>query len=118
MSLIRSLSRSFSLPADPTECVLASQTFVVVYCSNSAAIHRQLCEKVIPWSRSPFDEKITDAEAEKAALLLEESEEDDCNAEAVPGWIELFYDLAWTMSFRCALFNCARGAVPLTLWCS
>ncbi|KAH7107979.1 hypothetical protein BKA62DRAFT_824211 [Auriculariales sp. MPI-PUGE-AT-0066] len=81
MALLRHLTRSFSLPPDPEDI----------------SVRRQLNEKVIPWSRSPFDDTISDADAERASRLIGEEEESDHNS--IPGWIELFFDLSWTMTF-------------------
>ncbi|KAH7097968.1 hypothetical protein BKA62DRAFT_773783 [Auriculariales sp. MPI-PUGE-AT-0066] len=79
MRIFRNTSRLFSLQLDP----------------NDSGIRRQLYEKVIPWSSSPFDNTISDAEAEKTALLVGDEREEpfEHNAQrAVPTWIQLFFD--------------------------
>lgn len=85
--------RSFSLPIDPHDRVT----------------RRHLDETVIPFSKTPFKDRTGDEEdesdAEQEAAAGEDDdevqgdEEEEIKAEAVPQWLELFFDLAWTVTF-------------------
>ncbi|EJD43890.1 hypothetical protein AURDEDRAFT_166949 [Auricularia subglabra TFB-10046 SS5] len=80
--------RSFSTPVDP----------------HDQRVHRQLSEKVIPWSKSPFNN--ADSEEPKAKGEDEKIRGDEdkqvvqkADDDEAPDWLELFFDLAWTVSF-------------------
>ncbi|KZW02515.1 hypothetical protein EXIGLDRAFT_734624 [Exidia glandulosa HHB12029] len=76
--------RSFSLPLDP----------------NDRVTHRHVAEKVIPWSKTPFDMSITDEQAEKFSMqTIVEEEDEDAPFEEAPQWLELLFDLSWTITF-------------------
>lgn len=82
---VNPLFRSFSLPVDPAD----------------RFSHRHVVEKVIPWSKSPFDTSLTKEQIDKLALedKVEEDEDEEFVPDEVPQWLELFFDLAWTTTF-------------------
>lgn len=57
-----------------------------------------MLEKVIPWSKTPFDMSITDEQAEQESKLQNDNDEDDLHVEEIPQWLELFFDLGTTAS--------------------
>lgn len=64
-------------------------------------LHSQLLQKVMPLSRSPFDDSHDDPAFDEKTLPAEPPAEEEAETvvEAVPEWIELFFDLAWTITF-------------------
>lgn len=66
---------------------------------RSRSVQRALSEKVIPWSKTPFDESITDESQLLKKELADDDEDEDYTPEDVPQWLELFFDLAWTITF-------------------
>ncbi|EJD47708.1 hypothetical protein AURDEDRAFT_151245 [Auricularia subglabra TFB-10046 SS5] len=66
---------------------------------HSHAVRRTISEKVIPWSKTPFDESITDESQLLKKEFSDNEEEEEYTPEDVPQWLELFFDLAWTITF-------------------
>ncbi|KAH7102330.1 bacterial low temperature requirement A protein-domain-containing protein [Auriculariales sp. MPI-PUGE-AT-0066] len=66
------------------------------------AMVAELRQKVIPWTKTPFDPVQNDPTFDEKTLpgvpREEEAEELD-KVEHVPQWLELFFDLAWTVTF-------------------
>lgn len=59
-----------------------------------------MSEKIIPWSRTPFDDSLSpDAHIPSDKSEPAEDDEEEFRPEDVPQWLELFFDLAWTISF-------------------
>lgn len=74
--------------------------------TESRSVHRILSEKLIPWSKTPFDDAPARGEPQPSEKALEldeeeevEEEEEEYTPEEVPQWLELFFDLAWTITF-------------------
>ncbi|EJD52476.1 hypothetical protein AURDEDRAFT_181068 [Auricularia subglabra TFB-10046 SS5] len=79
------IPKYFNAPVDPAD----------------RGLHAQLRQKVMPLSRSPFDASHDDPDFDEKTLPSEPAaeEESETEVEAVPEWIELFFDLAWTITF-------------------
>ncbi|KZV94896.1 hypothetical protein EXIGLDRAFT_834721 [Exidia glandulosa HHB12029] len=64
-----------------------------------AEFETQLRQKVIPLSHSPFDPSQENVDFDEVTVTSPEEEEEETRVEAVPEWLELFFDLAWTITF-------------------
>ncbi|KAH7108358.1 hypothetical protein BKA62DRAFT_782040 [Auriculariales sp. MPI-PUGE-AT-0066] len=67
------------------------------------ALAAELRQKVIPWAKTPFDPIQEDPNFDEKTLPIAQHEEEDegelDTVEPVPEWLELFFDLAWTVTF-------------------
>ncbi|KAH7094232.1 hypothetical protein BKA62DRAFT_834268 [Auriculariales sp. MPI-PUGE-AT-0066] len=67
------------------------------------ALAAELRQKVIPWAKTPFDRIQDEPDFDEKTLPVvnhDDEEEDVLDiAEPVPEWLELFFDLAWTVTF-------------------